>query len=174
MKNKPNPFIPSSLVIKEQLQNINDQLKALEKGAVKNVLEAYNQIKYAIRAIDKQHAKTMSVVMAALSAYEPGVVHAFADNQLAPQMMGQKMLQITEALFLYTAPTEKATATAALIHQSNKYSFTLHEHINKEEVTLLPLLQRYYNEEEMLLMQIQIEQVLAAKNLQTLVPEPSV
>jgi hypothetical protein len=87
-------------------------------------------------------------------------------------MMGQTMLEIAEALFLYTTPPEKATAIAALIHHFNKYSSALHENTNREEVTLTPLLQRYYNEEEIMLMKAQVEQALSARSLNTLVPEP--
>jgi hypothetical protein len=172
MKNKPNPFIASNLIIEEQLQHITYQLKELDKSAERNVLDFYNKIKYAMRAIDKQHAKTLSVVMAALSEYEPGVLHAFANNQMVHQIMGQTLLEIAEALFLYTTPPEKATAIAALTHHFNKYSSTIHENTNREEVTLTPLLQRYYNEEEIMLMKAQVEQALSARSLNTLVPEP--
>lgn len=170
MKNKPNPFIVTSHIIEEQLQNIDNELKLLDRSTEKNLLTVYNQIKYALRAIDKQHTKTMSVVMTALAEYEPGVVQAFTDHQFLHQMMGQKLLEKTEALFLHTS--EKVTATAALIHHFNKYSSVIHENINMEEVTLLPLLLRYYDEQEIRIMQVQIEQALSAKNLQTLVPEP--
>ncbi|ANE50608.1 hypothetical protein [Flavisolibacter tropicus] len=172
MKNKPNPFSITSHIIEERLQNIDNELKVLDRSAEKSFLTVYNQIKYAIRAIDKQHAKTMSVVMSALAEYEPGVVQAFADHTIVHQMLGQKLLEKTEALLLHSS--EKATATAALIHQFNKYSTVIHENINREEVTLRPLLLRYYDEQEMALMQVQIEQVLSSKNLQTLVPEPMV
>lgn len=172
MKNKPNPFVASNLVVEEQLQNIAAVVKVAEKATKESLFEVYSNIKYAIRAIDKQHAKTTTIVMAALVEYEPGVVDAFTGYEVNHQTLGVKMLEATESLLLSISPTEKATAVAALTHHYNKYSAAIHENAFREEATLLPLLKRYYNEEEIKLMQVQVEQALAEKRLKTLVPEP--
>ena len=172
MKNRPNPFNASSLIIEEQLQHIASVLKAIDNATKDTPFDVYQEIKYTIRAIDKQHAKTLSVVLAVLVEYEPGVAHAFADYQQTHQTLGLKMLDAAETLLISTTPTERATAAAALIHSFNKYSVAIHENASREEATLLPLLNRYYNAEEIMIMQAQAEQALAAQRLNTLVPEP--
>jgi hypothetical protein len=172
MKNRPNPFTASNLIIEERLKHIESVLKAIDNATKDNPFDVYQEIKYSIRAIDKQHAKTISVVLAALVEYEPGVVHAFADYQQTHQMLGLKMLDAAETLVISTTPLEKATAAAALIHRFNKYSAAIHENTSREEVTLLPLLKRYYNGEEIMIMQVQAEQALVTQHLNMLVPEP--
>lgn len=162
MKNKPNPFIASNFIIESQLQNITYQLKALDGASPDHLNDLYMEIKSAMRVIDKQLAKTKSVVFSALFnyEYEPGVVQAFADNQLKHQSLGLRVQEIAKSLMNCISSSEKATTSAALIHHFNKYRLALHECLSREEVALLPLLHRYYNEKELMKMQVQLEQAL--------------
>lgn len=173
MKNKPTPFIASYLIIEEQLKKIAHTLKEIEDNSVNRTIDAYDIIKTAIGVIDEQHARTRSIVLSALIDFEPGVVYAFADNQLDYQMLGLKLLELGVTLSQSSTPLEKATTVATLIHHFNKYSIAIHENMSREEATLLPLLYRYYDDKDITMMQMRAEQRLSIKHLYQPHLEPS-
>ena len=160
MKNTTNPFTIATIFIEDQLQQIAYQVRTLENASIDEVDNISKKVKSAFRNIDRQHAQTKSLIISALFEYEPGVVQAFADSQLAHQLLGQKVQEQVKAFTARLSNAEKATAAALLIHQFNKYRLALHECLSREEVSLFPLLKRYYADTDLLKIKGQVEQTL--------------
>jgi hypothetical protein len=155
MKKNPSPFIVTSIIIEDALQHLDYLVKALESVSADANENLYKEVRSAMQTIDRQHARTKSQVLSALFEYELGVVQAFSDNQIGHQLLGQKVQELTKALSHSLTTSERATTVASLIHHYNKYRIALHECLSREEVTLLPLLKRYYNEPELMRMREQ-------------------
>jgi len=159
-------------IIEEQLQYISNRLKEIENSSTSSLFELYKTIKAALQSIGRQQIRTKAAVLQALVEYEPRVVQAFADNHVEYQRFELKILDIANALLYSIAPLEKATLAAALVHYFNKYNIAIHETLSKEEATLLPLLYRYYNEQELTKIQMSLEQVSPILSSMMQTPEP--
>ncbi|HYH14970.1 MAG TPA: hypothetical protein VD794_07115, partial [Flavisolibacter sp.] len=150
MNSTSTPFTAKRHFIEEQLLRITIRLKNIDNTTNDDFLAIYQELQQAFQSIEKCYVELKFIVLTALIEYEPGVVYAFADNHLLHEMLGLKIVEIAEGVLLSESRLEKATGIASLIYHFNKYYMAIHENMYLEEATLLPLLKRYYNDDELL------------------------
>lgn len=114
---------------------------------VEDADEAVQQVKIILELFD-EHAHTEDTfILPAIAEYEPSVVDVFAQEHVKDLALSNKLNGLLQAFSLTISPDAKREMGAAISNAVFEFMLFNLEHMKKEEDVLNKLLWRYYTDE---------------------------
>lgn len=160
-----NIFFPVHKGLRSLLFDSAQLLQTTDFTAETEAVAAVERVQTVVAIFEGHASKEDNYVFAAIAAYEPSVVDAFEQEHVEDHALGQSLQNWLTAFGYAQAPSAKKTIGDELTKAFIAFAVFNLNHMAKEEKIINPLLWRYYSDEELHGITLQILQSIAPQEM---------
>ena len=144
-----NIFFPIHKGLRALLYETALQLQQTDFSEEEEAAETIQQVKTVVELFESHADKEDNYIFPAIISYEPSVAAAFEQEHVEDHQLGESLQKWLTAFEYAVAPSAKQTIGEELTNSFIQFMVFNLKHMAKEEQVINPILWRYYSDEDL-------------------------